>query len=148
MNICTLCGKESEKFYRKSKRCQACRTAYLRDYCKRTQYHKKRYAKESIAERERHLIKKYNVTLADYDSMFKNQNGQCAICGKVQESAFDVDHCHKTGEVRGLLCTNCNRMIGHAHDDTGRLIKAANYLSRKSRRSSSTPIVSADHANQ
>lgn len=73
-------------------------------------------------------MRKYGVDLAAYEKMFVNQNSKCAICRKEQERAFDVDHDHKTGCVRGLLCTNCNRMIGHSHDDPQRLIAAAEYL--------------------
>lgn len=135
MNTCSSCGAVVEKFYNKSKRCQPCRTKEHREYCRRTDYHKKRYVKVSAAERERHLIKKYGITEADYQGMLDSQNGECAICGRSQDKSFDVDHDHETGNVRGLLCTNCNRMIGYAHDDPERLETAAEYLrsSRKSR---------------
>ena len=71
MKKCTKCGKDVVSFQNKSKRCQPCRTAAHRDYCQRVGYHKKRYAKESVAERERHLVKKYGVTLVVYDAMLK-----------------------------------------------------------------------------
>lgn len=136
MNVCSSCGKEVEKFQNKSRRCQPCRTKAHREYCRRTDYHKRRYAKNAAAERERHLVKKYGITEAEYIAMFDLQNGECAVCGKRQDNAFDVDHDHSTGVVRGLLCTNCNRMIGHAGDDPDRLESAARYLrsSRKSQR--------------
>lgn len=94
-----------------------------------------------MGERERHLIRKYGLTLMDYQEMYDSQGGCCAICRKVQRRAFDVDHNHATGEVRGLLCTNCNRMLGHAGDSVVNLRAAADYLESfpKSRRSSSKP---------
>lgn len=102
--------------------------AATRKYCKEVGYDRKRYWKDPLKERERHLIKKYGVTAADYDRMFSEQSGKCAVCGKTQERSFDVDHCHGSGRVRGLLCTSCNRMIGHAGDNPESLIRAALYL--------------------
>jgi hypothetical protein len=156
MKICTKCKIEKPKinFWPDNRRqsglmarCKSCKASDARIYRQsRPNLEKERYQRDKIGIRERHLKRKYGVTLAVYDAMFRDQNGCCAICGKSQSKALDVDHCHETGEVRGLLCTNCNRMLGHAHDDTSRLIKAANYLSsRKSRQSSSTLTGSADH---
>ena len=55
----------------------------------------------------------YNITLADYDSMLKAQRGVCKICGaEPKNKPLNVDHCHKTGNVRGLLCISCNTMLG------------------------------------
>ena len=45
-----------------------------------------------------------------------------------QNKAYRLDHCHKSGAVRGLLCLNCNTMIGHAHDDPAKLESGARYL--------------------
>jgi len=89
---------------------------------------KKRYWDNIFYQRERHLIRKYGVSLSDYNKMFYKQKGKCAICSKKQSRSLDVDHDHETKKVRGLLCTNCNRMIGHAHDSPKRLLLAANYL--------------------
>jgi len=139
MYKCSVCGSEYAKKIKRSNQCQACRTKRHREYCQRTRYHKKRYAIFAAAERERHLVRKYNLTPAEYQALVDHQNGECAICSKKQSRPFDVDHCHSTGKVRGLLCTNCNRMLGHAHDDVFRLNRAADYLenppasSRKSR---------------
>lgn len=60
-------------------------------------------------------LKRYNLTFEDYDQIFTEQNGCCAICGKHQsefKTRLAVDHSHKTGQVRGLLCTNCNTKLG------------------------------------
>lgn len=132
---CKDCGTAAEYKHRRVTLCPSCKAARQRDYCGRTGYHKKRYSKIAPQERERHLVRKYGVTQADYDLMFAAQGGKCAVCGKAQERAFDVDHCHATGCVRGLLCTSCNRMIGHAGDSAKTLRTAADYLDESSRKS-------------
>lgn len=135
---CKACGATFDHKLRRATLCQPCKTAQHREYCKRTDYHRKRYEKIALKERERHLVRKYGVTIAGYQAMFDAQGGKCAVCGKTQVRAFDVDHDHATGLVRGLLCTSCNRMIGHAGDNADRLEAAAAYLrsSRRSRRRS------------
>ena len=92
------------------------------------------------AHRESHLMRNYNLTLAEYDAMAESQGGGCAICGEV-ESRYSttkdgstrrlaVDHDHTTGKVRGLLCGDCNVGLGAFEDDGPRLIKAVQYLNR------------------
>ena len=57
----------------------------------------------------------YGITLDDYNKMFNEQEGKCAICQRHQnelKKILYVDHDHKTGEVRGLLCKNCNVALG------------------------------------
>ena len=67
-----------------------------------------------------------------FDSLCENQDGKCAICGvSGEESIYKslyVDHCHGTGNIRGLLCFNCNVAIGHFRDDINRLTSAISYL--------------------
>lgn len=153
MKTCTKCGESKPlDFFWKDKRrpngrmsaCAACKGIAAKTWAKnKPGYNADRYLKIKESERERHLVRKYGVSLADYSRMLKDQGGMCAVCGKKQGRSFDVDHCHSTGIVRGLLCTNCNRLIGHAADDPDRLRKAADYLdaslSRKSQRNSSEP---------
>jgi Recombination endonuclease VII len=73
-----------------------------------------------------------------FDALLKAQEGMCAICGTDKGSStgkddrrLAVDHCHATGAVRGLLCGNCNRMLGLAKDSPDLLRKAAAYLEKK-----------------
>lgn len=73
----------------------------------------------------------YGITIEQYDAMCAKQNGVCAICkrpprGKMQR--LSVDHCHKTGTVRGLLCITCNRTVGYL-DNPDWLAQAQTYLS-------------------
>lgn len=73
--------------------------------------------------------KDFGITIEDYDKMFKKQKGLCAICGLPENKIrLSVDHCHDTGEVRGLLCGSCNRGLGLFRDNCELLKKAINYL--------------------
>lgn len=67
-----------------------------------------------------------------YQQMFKKQRGRCAICRKPETSqrykTLTVDHCHSTGKIRGLLCSNCNRGLGLFREKVRVLRRAANYL--------------------
>lgn len=97
-----------------------------------------------MALRERDLMKTFGVTLADYQKMFVEQEGACAICknpevsernGKAKWMAVDHDHALGDGRhsVRGLLCSACNQAIGHMKDDPARLRAAADYIERHAR---------------
>lgn len=84
-----------------------------------------------VRAREQSLIKEYNITIHEYNAMFNNQNGCCAICNTHQSSLkrpLDVDHDHNTGKIRGLLCFKCNTGIGLLQEDPGILNKAIEYL--------------------
>lgn len=70
-----------------------------------------------------------NFTEVDYLRFYKEQNGKCAICfAPPGDQLFDVDHDHKTGIVRGLLCRDCNFMLGKAKDDSEVLKRASEYV--------------------
>ena len=73
---------------------------------------------------------KYGVSLEAYDAMLKSQDGSCAICGgqNQMDKPLAVDHCHKTGKVRGLLCYQCNVGIGNLRDDPNILRLAIRYI--------------------
>ncbi len=78
-------------------------------------------------------LKKLGLTHADFESMLAAQHGVCAVCGQTETLSFGrlaVDHDHYTGEVRGLLCTACNKGIGQFCDSPSRLRAAAEYLER------------------
>lgn len=79
-----------------------------------------------------HLKKQYKLTLQDYLAIVDQQHGLCAICGQPpgakEKGRLHVDHCHKTGKVRGLLCYNCNNGLGALKDDPEIVAKALEYL--------------------
>lgn len=70
--------------------------------------------KIKVKARENLLWKNYRMTTDEYDELLKRQNGLCLICGidKKTKMSLAVDHCHTTGEIRGLLCCWCNRALG------------------------------------
>lgn len=76
-----------------------------------------------------YLQRSYGITLSFYNQMFENQHGCCAICDKHQSElsqALGVDHNHRTQEIRGLLCKNCNAALGQFDGDVGtRLLRKA-----------------------
>lgn len=72
------------------------------------------------------LRRLYGISLAEYQVMMTEQGGKCAICRL--SPATDVDHCHQTNKVRGILCNNCNRGLGFFKDSRVRLLVAALYL--------------------
>jgi uncharacterized C2H2 Zn-finger protein len=74
--------------------------------------------------------------------MLRVQCGRCAVCRTDQpgggKPVFQVDHNHKTGEIRGLLCSRCNQLLGYAQDSTRILRAAQRYLSVSQRRKRSS----------
>jgi len=79
-------------------------------------------------------LKKYNLTLEFYENMRKTQNFSCLICKNSEinniHKCLDIDHCHVTGKVRGLLCNNCNSGIGFSKENIQTLEKAIEYLNK------------------
>ncbi len=79
----------------------------------------------------RKYVKRYGITIDEYDTLLRSQNGVCAICSRepVDGQRLAVDHDHKTGKVRGLLCFKCNTGLGHLGDSLDTLKRAVDYLS-------------------
>jgi hypothetical protein len=111
--------------------CKTCQSA-------RTQkWHRDNRDRALINRRRWSLKKEYGISEGEYGSMLAAQSGVCAICGEDEPVAhgrtgtkfrLSVDHDHKTGKVRSLLCQRCNRAIGMLRDDVNVLRKALEYL--------------------
>jgi len=96
--------------------------------------------RRTYAKQTNSSLKMYGLSIEQYNALLNKQNGVCAICSrecKVQSKRFKegksnrpliIDHCHKTNKIRGLLCSNCNIMIGMAEDNINLLQKAIDYL--------------------
>lgn len=85
--------------------------------------------KEQASSNENY--KNYKLTKEEYIEMYVQQEGKCEICGVAQEDLnkpLNIDHCHSTNEVRGLLCTGCNFGLGFFKDNISNLRKAIVYL--------------------
>ena len=133
LRICNCCGLEasSEKdleLFRKEKNLPYGR----RNECKKCNSDRSaKTQRTSKVVRNTNLLKKFGITLDDYNLMFTQQKGCCAICEKHQ-TEFDkrlaVDHCHKSGKVRGLLCQQCNQALGMFYDNVENLKNAISYL--------------------
>ena len=89
--------------------------------------------KEELSQYGKNLkrLKRYGITLEEYNKIFESQKGCCMICGKHQlefKRTFAVDHCHITGKVCGLLCSYCNTGLGLFKEDAELLASAIEYL--------------------
>jgi hypothetical protein len=134
---CLSCDSEYQKRKRKNRPedVSRMRRAYYKKNRQRIlEQHKRSHSKPECksVRRNTELKKRYGITSDDYLLMLESQNNVCAICRGPQTNTrtnyFDVDHCHKTGKVRGLLCTNCNHGIGKFQDDKKLMLHAYNYL--------------------
>lgn len=106
---CAGCQSFVPLFYVTGSRCKAC---------------------SSMAAHERRLAKVYGIDAAEYERIFALQGFRCGICGNKPASIrFAVDHDHKTGAVRGILCKRCNHdLLGGGHDSVELLWRAIQYL--------------------
>lgn len=109
-----------------------CKGECLRCYDKEN---KKKRANTPVAKAKRRrnkIFAKYKITIAQYESMSLKQSGKCAICfaspEDVRYGVLCVDHCHKTGKVRGLLCFECNLGLGRFEDKLQIMSNAMDYL--------------------
>jgi hypothetical protein len=98
----------------------------------------------SVLEKKgKYIERAYGITLKDYEHLYILQNGLCGICHRpetrIGQIFLVVDHDHKTGKVRGLLCNNCNAGLGFFEDSQSLLSSAGRYLS-----SGSHPIKTKD----
>lgn len=106
------------------------KAANTREYAKQWRKHNPDKAKNANLKRH------FGIGLAEYESMGAAQQWKCAICGRAESTKdrdggpreMPVDHDHRTGRVRALLCTQCNRGLGLFGEDEARLQAAAQYL--------------------
>jgi hypothetical protein len=88
-------------------------------------------------QRVRHLRHKYGLTPDAYDELHQAQGGRCAVCGREESTrhpgtgetfSLAVDHDHRTGRLRGLLCRHCNLALGYVGDSVETLEALVRYL--------------------
>lgn len=113
--------------------CRNCDSSVNKMYYSKldTEEKKRRITHKSVNKddaRKNKLKYKYGITPLEYEEMAITQNYKCAICKKETSKKLCVDHNHITGAIRGLLCHECNIMIGWSKDNPENLIAGANYL--------------------
>lgn len=120
--------KDFEEFFKDKKSKDG-----FQSWCKRCSnlHHKTIEGKQK--RRDFDLKKNYGITLEDYDRMLESQDNKCKICdtdSPGSKGRFYVDHNHKTGKLRGLLCHKCNTSLSGFKDDINILLKAIEYLNK------------------
>lgn len=129
--VCQLCGLDKPlEDYHKNKQ--------IRDgkhtICKNCNIQKSKKWRIDNPEKAKTLNyrKKYNLTYEQVELLKVDCGYKCEICGTEEAKAprgnLFVDHCHKTEEVRGILCLNCNNLLGSAKDNQEVLLSAIRYL--------------------
>ena len=141
--VCKKCGEpkawvkdaSSVRGYRF--KCVPCRkaTCAANYYSRSPEERKEIYLKNYDPEKQRRIMlkSKFGITLEQWDEIYERQGGVCWMCGHDGKGIHKwnrlmVDHCHSTGEVRGLLCHHCNAGLGHFKDDPLLLQRAMDYL--------------------
>lgn len=96
-------------------------------------YLKKYRAKNKAQVHSYHLFKKYGLTYADKMALLAKQGNVCAVCGSPDPGnkyGWQVDHCHKTNKVRGVLCNGCNIALGACKESVDTLTKLIEYVKK------------------
>lgn len=120
IRTCVSCSNEFEATTKKHVACSKdCRILY-------------RSSDRARSKRSNHMIKTYGITIEDYDAQLNKQSWVCALCGRKcsWQDNLSVDHCHKSGANRGLLCSKCNKGLGLFEDNIEVLKLAVNYLQK------------------
>lgn len=110
------------------------RKRYLNDPIVRGGKHKARKKPNPEKTRNARYLRVYGITVEQYNHLLEAQNNRCAGCNKHKDDfkvKLAVDHCHKSGKVRGLLCDLCNRALGMLKDDPETLKRLIDYLANK-----------------
>ena len=128
MRECNYCFQEKQvtEFYPSDRyKCIDCNKKLHRRYYERT-YKARRDKYRAVQYKN-----SYGLTIAEYDELLVRQDGKCAICKlPPDKKRLCIDHDHKTGKVRGLLCDRCNLLLGRVYDDCSILSSAIEYLNQ------------------
>jgi hypothetical protein len=133
---CKACDiARNQAWYRKNqKRAIAHAKRWQQANAERVRDYRRQYRVDHAQQfREGHLRRVFDLTGAQYQALLDAQGGGCALCGRAPRAgrSLHVDHSHKTGVIRGLLCFRCNVGIGHFREDTLRMADAIVYLARR-----------------
>lgn len=130
---CKDCRNKSNKIWREAnrERVLANSARWKRDNVDKVQAQElKRQREKPDQLRNSNLKYNFGITLKDFRELEAAQRGRCAVCKEPSDATLCVDHDHKTGKIRGLLCRKCNAGIGQLNESSARLLKAAEYLKK------------------
>ena len=126
--------KKIYKKYRQSKAYKCSQREYQQsDKGAATKRKYQQSLKGKVVKRKYNLKRDYGITLVEYDEMFEKQNGVCVICKQsdITGQRLSVDHNHKTGKIRGLLCHRCNLWLGVFENSHGLFKEFEKYLKQR-----------------
>src|ERR1700757_2464970 len=113
---CQRCGKQKGKKQRHLKYCWTCNREVQKE--------------QSRGAHAKAIFERYGLTIDEYNGLYELQGGRCALCriatGRTRR--LSVDHDHKTGDVRGLLCRPCNTLLGRVRDSIAFFRRCIDYL--------------------
>lgn len=111
--------KKQKKYYRQNKK-------DILKYLTEWRHKNPNYSKEND------LMRKYRMSISDYNLMLKQQENKCSICKKQFKKSKDayVDHSHRTNKIRDILCRNCNTALGHVYENEEILKSMIQYLKK------------------
>jgi hypothetical protein len=112
---------------RSASHCKVCARARTRDY--RSSLTGDARAEYLRQNKDQSLRRKYGITLAEFEELKRSQGDTCAVCKQWRDLPA-VDHCHKTGHVRGILCRKCNTALGMLDEDKNIVSSLLAYLQR------------------
>ncbi len=144
LNLCYTCNvmKDITEFHKNNKMIKG-----RVNQCKKCHYNRLQIDRADPNKRDRFLyyyrsnsmFRRYGINVEQYEDLVNKQNNKCLICenepvknGVKQNQSLHIDHCHKTGKIRGLLCHLCNRAIGLFRERSDIIQKALIYLDEHS----------------
>ena len=127
LRFCTRCEKfKDPDLFGKDSGAKDKKLSFCRECARGTRKGRSYSSSEKLTIHLKHL---YGITAEEYAQMLEQQQGVCAICNRPPgKRRLHVDHCHKTGKIRGLLCLRCNRVLGFMRDDPQLLHAMADYV--------------------
>jgi hypothetical protein len=154
MNLSKTCPNHEDRYIYCKNLCKSCYNTYLKntnpeyaskqrrntaEWIRNNSERKKESDKKWVAKQDKAYLKSYKrmkqiesygLSLQQYEDMKANQNGVCAICNKIpaNNKSLQIDHNHRTGKVRGLLCFRCNFGMSYFSEDVERFKRVVVYL--------------------
>lgn len=147
-NRCVVCASDAVKRFSASDNGKVKRAKHKRKYASKPEarakmrHYKAKFlaspkGKESSRrEASARRLRRYGLTDQTYRDLLAKQGDACAVCrrllSELPPKQVAIDHCHRSGTVRGILCQSCNTMLGHARDNSDVLMSAAAYIDQQS----------------